>query len=499
MSLFRQYMPRMLKKINIRIRIYALLACIVFVTLVGGLVMIWYTYQMEGLLSQIVDRNMAAFLAAEELETALANQKGFVSYYFLDGDPDWLRRLGEYRQIINQRLKKAKFLVETDKQKNTVECIESEYGRYIKLKDRVIDHYKAGERDVGALLHKEVRTHFLTIQELTKQYKDMHAEIIKHDREQSHKRAKRLRIIAGTAMLMVTLLAMFLVSVLVHHILEPVRRLAREATRKRLTDEESGDEIRILSRRVHGLIEDFDHTHFELEKSREHLLQAKKLALVGKLAAGVAHSIRNPLTSVKMRLFSLERTLSLSDHQKEDFEVISEEIKHIDNILQNFLEFSRPPRLRTQKISPSDVVDLVVQLLRHRLESYNVDIKIFRQGPLPDIQADPEQLKELLINLIVNSCESMAGGGKILIHEEESFADPLGKVVVIRLADNGPGVPESLQEKIFQPFFTTKEEGSGLGLSIAARIVEEHGGWLDLVTDEGEGSTFVITFPVPEW
>ncbi|MBW1797185.1 MAG: histidine kinase, partial [Deltaproteobacteria bacterium] len=106
--------------------------------------------------------------------------------------------------------------------------------------------------------------------------------------------------------------------------------------------------------------------------------------------------------------------------------------------------------------------------------------------------------KEAFVNLVVNACEAMEGGGLIVIHEEKSFAEPLGKVVVIRLTDNGPGIPESIQDKVLQPFFTTREEGTGLGLSIAARIVEQHGGWLDLTSKEGEGATFVITLPIKE-
>ena len=120
------------------------------------------------------------------------------------------------------------------------------------------------------------------------------------------------------------------------------------------------------SHQVYGLIRDVDQTQSRLARSQAHLVQSEKWAVVGKLAAGVAHSIRNPLTSVKIRLFSLGRTLSLSSGQKEDLEVISEEIRHIDTILQNFLAFSRPPKPKMQKISPSDVVDLACQLLWHR-------------------------------------------------------------------------------------------------------------------------------------
>jgi len=219
---------------------------------------------------------------------------------------------------------------------------------------------------------------------------------------------------------------------------------------------------------------------------------------VGKLAAGVAHTIRNPLTSVNMRLFSLERSLELSQTQQEDFEVISEEVRHIDTIVQNFLEFARPPKLKIQSISPSEVVDMALQLLRHRLESYGVQVELDREHRLPRIEADPEQLKEVLINLLVNGCEAMGEGGLIVIREEEGVAEPLGRVVVIRVKDNGPGIPKSVRDQVFQPFFSTKEEGTGLGLSIAYRIVEEHGGWLSLKSKEGEGTTFTITLPCRE-
>lgn len=111
-------------------------------------------------------------------------------------------------------------------------------------------------------------------------------------------------------------------------------------------------------------------------------------------------SMRNPFTSVKMRLFSLDRSLELTATQQEDFEVISEEIRHIDNIVQNFLEFFRPPKLKMQQISPSFVVDLVIQLLEHRLKSYDITVKIVRSQPLPEIQVDPEQLGDRIFNIL---------------------------------------------------------------------------------------------------
>jgi signal transduction histidine kinase len=196
-----------------------------------------------------------------------------------------------------------------------------------------------------------------------------------------------------------------------------------------------------------------------------------------------------------MRLFSMERTLELTATQREDIEVISEEIRHIDTIVRNFLEFSRPPKLKIQSVSPSDVVDSAIQLLRHRIESYGVEVEVYRQRKLPVVDGDPEQLKEVLVNLMVNACDAMADGGKITIREEEGHTEPMGRVAVIRVSDTGPGVPEGIKEKVFQPFFSTKEEGTGLGLSIAARIIQDHKGCLNLRSREGKGATFIITLP----
>ena len=246
------------------------------------------------------------------------------------------------------------------------------------------------------------------------------------------------------------------------------------------------------------MIRDVDDSQIELKKSQQHLVEAEKMALVGKLAAGMAHSIRNPFTSVKMRLFSLNRSLELNETQQEDLNVISEEIRHIDTIVQNFLEFSRPPRLNMQRVSPSTVVDSTIQLLSHRLKSYKVSLTIDRGKPLPPVRIDPDQLKEVFVNLIINACEAMESGGYIVITEKETISKNGNRAVVIQVTDDGPGVPKDFQDKILQPFFTTKEEGTGLGLSIVKRIIEEHNGSLDLISKEGDGTTFIITLSIKE-
>ncbi|MFU8769239.1 MAG: two-component system sensor histidine kinase NtrB, partial [Desulfotignum sp.] len=185
-----------------------------------------------------------------------------------------------------------------------------------------------------------------------------------------------------------------------------------------------------------------------------------------------------------------------TDAQQEDFNVISGEIQQINKIVDNFLEFSRPPRLKTKNMSPSLIVDSALNLLEQRLKSYRVSVKLSRNTPLSQTRIDPEQLKEVIVNIIINACEAMKHDGRIIISEEERFINPLGKVAVIRIMDDGPGIPQEILNEIFNPFFTTKENGTGLGLSIAYNIIAEHGGWLDVSSKQGQGAIFVITLPV---
>lgn len=479
----------------LRTRLFLVMTALVGITVVGGVVMIWATYRMEDVLDTIIERDVAAYQAAVALQTALVNQKGFVTYYFLDGNPDWLRQLGEYRQIFRMRLNEALSTAENSEQRKILDQIEKEYERYTAAKDQIIAFYKSGFRERGAELHQNARENFSVLLDLCESYKLLHTRRILAAKEHTLTEAGRLRVIAVSAIMGSICLGIILSAILVGQILKPVNRIFEEASRSN-AKEPPNNVVAALGRTVHGLIEDVDQTHIELARSRESLLQAEKLAMVGKLAAGMAHSIRNPFTSVKMRLFSLNRSLDLNEEQKEDFQVISEEIRHIDTIVQNFLEFSRPPKLKMQTLSPSSVVDNALQLLQHRLKSYDVTVTVGRAQPLPGILGDAEQLKEVLVNLIINACEAMDKGGSITI-TEKTASDSGGKPTVeLLVADNGPGIAEDLTAKVFQPFFTTKEEGTGLGLSIVERIIQEHGGRIRLMPGDGLGAKFVITLPV---
>lgn len=250
-----------------------------------------------------------------------------------------------------------------------------------------------------------------------------------------------------------------------------------------------------LMRRARNLRDTAERARLAMEERQENLRHTEKLALVGKLAAGVAHSIRNPLTGVKLRLFALTRGLKLDAKQQEDVTAINDALRHVEGIIANFLELSRRPRLEKRRVNISEVIDGTLSLLGPRLSSYTVSLARQRDDQLPPVDADPEQLREALANLVINACEAAGPGGDVRITEEKGRLAPLGHVVVIRVEDSGPGVPEDLREIIFQPFMSTKQEGTGLGLPIARRIFEDHGGWLHLHSAPGRGASFVAVLP----
>ena len=233
----------------------------------------------------------------------------------------------------------------------------------------------------------------------------------------------------------------------------------------------------------------------ELEESRAVMARQEKLASLGVLAAGVAHEIRNPLTAIKLRLFTLRQELAGAG--AEDTQVIAAEIERLEHIVKDFLQFARPtePQLETlpARAIPVEVRDLLVGELAAR----GIALKLETVDEA-EVRADSRQLKQVLLNLVRNAAESIAGSGAVTLRIRTGsgvLRERREPCVFIEVADTGAGIPAEVQQRLFDPFFSTKETGTGLGLAIAARIIEAHGGALKFETRVGEGTTFIIMLP----
>jgi signal transduction histidine kinase len=235
----------------------------------------------------------------------------------------------------------------------------------------------------------------------------------------------------------------------------------------------------------------------QLDESQALIQRQEKLAALGVLGAGVAHEIRNPLTAIKFRLFSLKKSLPPESADNEDARVIGEEIGRLDHIVKDFLQFARPSEPELVRVPAERILQEVAGLMRPELEPNAIQLKVEAAQPAW-VEADTHQIKQVLINLVQNSAESIGSRGVITLGLKQASANLGGKVrpaAILAVADTGQGIPPEVQKRLFDPFFTTKESGTGLGLAIAARIVEKHGGVLRYATELNHGALFEIVLP----
>ena len=235
----------------------------------------------------------------------------------------------------------------------------------------------------------------------------------------------------------------------------------------------------------------------KLVRSQTLLEKQEKLATLGTLAAGIAHEIRNPLTSHKARLYTLEKHLQNVPAARKDTDIISAEISRLERIVQDVLSFARPSDPRFETIAADTIIREVHGLMSPDLESRGLHL-VIESNPTLFIRADSGHLKQVLVNLVRNGAEAIAGAGTVTLRPRPGrapFKERETDAVILEVSDTGQGIPPEAEKRLFDPFFSTKATGTGLGLSIAARIVEKHGGMLQYQTRAGQGTTFGVVLP----
>ncbi|MBI3246611.1 MAG: GAF domain-containing protein [Deltaproteobacteria bacterium] len=231
--------------------------------------------------------------------------------------------------------------------------------------------------------------------------------------------------------------------------------------------------------------------HRDEMEAREHLRQSEKLASLGKLSAGLAHEIRNPLNTVSMLMYAMAQELPSDGPLGADVHVMQGELRRMSLLLEQFLEFARPRPPHFQREPVDEIMEETLLLIGPEARAHGVMVYKEWAKPLPKVWVDGAQIKQVFLNLLLNALQAMPTGGKLTVRIHVSSGG-----LLTAISDEGEGIQPEVRANLFQPFFTTKQGGTGLGLSISQRIIEGHNGRLRLFSQPGAGTTVIVRLPL---
>jgi len=252
------------------------------------------------------------------------------------------------------------------------------------------------------------------------------------------------------------------------------------------------DEIGDLGRNFNSMVRQLRESREEIERlHRTQMSRAEHLATLGELATGLAHEIRNPLAGIAGVIEIVGRDLPAASPARPVVREVRQEIARINHIVTDLLQTARPHPPTVRKSDLNTTVEHAVMLGRQQALAKSVEIKLHKDPSLPEVEHDSDQIHQVLLNLLLNSLQAIDQDGEITV-----TVKPQGKMAAVEVADNGRGIPPEHLPNIFRPFYTTKGDGTGLGLSLARRIVEDHQGRIDVTSAVGQGTTFAVLLPL---
>ncbi len=229
----------------------------------------------------------------------------------------------------------------------------------------------------------------------------------------------------------------------------------------------------------------------QVKNLEEDLRRSERLAALGKMAAGVAHELRNPLSSIKGLALVLRSKSCNENHDREAADILVQEVERLNRSISELLDYARPQKLQKNKVDIQKLLKKAVSLLSMDAEASGVQMVTDFPEVLPMLNADEDKLNQVFLNLFLNSIQAMTGGGTLTVSTEKTDEESI-KVVV---TDTGCGISAENISRVFDPYFTTKPEGTGLGMAMSAKIVEEHGGSITFESEEGKGASVIVEIP----
>jgi two-component system, NtrC family, sensor histidine kinase HydH len=472
----------------------ALLTLLLVAACLGGM---WSIAHLQANQEHILSKNVASLLAAQELELRL-RQLRFHSFLYAI-EPNAARRdpMKQDSRQFEAALVKAMRAAEQPAEKKLVEAVQTGYLAYSKALGE-------GFGDAGVAWNKDQVLHWSDAHS-AKALAERCEDLLNYNEESMEGTAAesdRVGNLTRRWMLIVGLLGPLSGLIGGYVIARGLSRtLTKLVVRVQDLNAQFDQEVESLGltagRRLHDLDKQLDHVVervrtvvVQAQKRQQEMLRAEQLAAVGQLAAGMAHEVRNPLTSIKLLIGAARRGGPERGLSSEDLQVIHEEIERLEGKVQTLLDFARPLESRRNLCDLREIVTRSVELVKARASEQRVAIETHMPGTPMDVFIDESQLSSVLVNLYFNALDAMPGGGTMTV--ELVRDDPFQ----IKVTDTGPGIAQEVADRLFTPFVSSKATGTGLGLSVSRRLVQDQGGALTGGNlPEGPGACFVIRLP----
>lgn len=489
-------------KFRLSAKILIGLSALTVLLIIGGGVTIFYTYRLHRLTSARLAEEIANLKAAQKLEVILFRMRGLMLNYLVDGDLNWLETFEGDKQDFRSWLEVAQTAQQSPEEERILQVISSQFADYENDHRTVLDLHSSGQLAAArARLLRMCRSGFDSLYARCEAFVEANEDAIVAMQKEVERINRFVRWtmygLAGGGVIIGALMSWIIARGLMKPIYELVLKV-RGATGGELVElmkVTPNTELEELDNHVRGLIDRISTTTADLERHRQLLVRADKLAALGKVSAGVAHEIRNPLTAVKMLIYALHEELATNNETRNDLAVIMKELERIERFVQNFLEFARPPDPRLAPVDTNALIHETITLLAPRLRQSRIEVSETYQHHLGAISADADQIKQVVMNLVLNAIEAMPHGGRLEITTQPSAVEKQN-FTQICISDTGKGIPAALFDNLFDPFITGRTEGTGLGLAIAHQIITRHGGWIEAKNNPDRGATFVVSLPV---
>ncbi|HTI49862.1 MAG TPA: ATP-binding protein, partial [Planctomycetaceae bacterium] len=472
-----------------------------------GAVAAWNVQNQQAVSSTLITREVESMLAAQDVYVGMLKIRHQLNQYLRSRDRRHFDEIPKLHTETERQLELAKSLARTADEQQLIGVVYTGYARFWKDFQRINEGDFEGDQD-AALAELIDTTLTETILVPGHRYIEYNRGVVERTTEASRTTSNQMRrgflllgvcggaggLVAGLGIARAISRSIVQLDVSVRSVAGKLNQVAGPVQISRVggfRELEAG--LEAMEDHITAIVE-------RLQRSEMEVLRNEQLAAVGQLAAGIAHELRNPLMPMKMLVqAALDRDDGRGLHGRQ-LEVVEEEIVRLEHSIQMFLDFARPIPLEKSSFDLVGIIEQTLELVAGRAEQQGVVLRDKLPSEPLLIEADCGQIRQVLLNLLLNALDAQPDGGEILIELEYSIPPGAGgqaPCLVLRVSDSGDGLPEPVLERVFEPFVTTKETGTGLGLSICQRIITAHGGEIRASNRSEGGAQFTISLPCP--